>query len=153
MWEIDHLVPHRHPMSLLHRVIEDGDDYLVAEADITAANPFFKADSGVPAWIGMEYMAQAVSALAGTRARRAGQPLLLGLLIGCRKYRTELPLFREGSRIRIEVREITSDGEGLGAFDCTITDCSSTDNGGESLVIASSQLTVYGRPREEFTRQ
>ena len=44
------------------------DDGLVATVEIREDIPFFVVGDGVPAWIGMEYMAQAVAALAGIRS-------------------------------------------------------------------------------------
>ena len=89
-WRLDDLVLHRGPMSLLDRVQAVEDDSLVAMVEIREGIPFF-AGCAVPAWVGLEYMAQAIAALAGARARREGRPIPLGLLIGCRKFVTRFP--------------------------------------------------------------
>ena len=44
----------------------------------------FVEDGQVPAWVGIEYMAQAIAAWAGCRARAAGKPPQLGFLLGSR---------------------------------------------------------------------
>ncbi len=149
-WRLDDLILHRDPMSLLDRVHAVEDDGLVATVEIREDIPFFVVGDGVPAWIGMEYMAQAVAALAGIRARRAGRPIPFGLLIGCRHFVAYVAAFAVATRLAVEVRELVSDSDGLGAFACTIYAVSSGDadedgnlvRGAEVLV--ESQLTVYG---------
>ncbi len=149
-WPLDELILHRDPMSLLDRVHAVEDDGLVATVEIRENIPFFVAGDGVPAWIGMEYMAQAIAALAGTHARRAGRPIPLGLLIGCRQFVTRVAVFTAGTRLAVEVRELVSDSDGLGAFACTIYAVSSgdADEDGDLVrdaeVLVESQLTVYG---------
>jgi predicted hotdog family 3-hydroxylacyl-ACP dehydratase len=138
-------------MSLLDRVIAADDEHLLALVEMHEGIPFF-TDNGVPAWIGMEYMAQSIAALAGHRAQRDGRPIPLGLLIGCRQFKTRVAAFESGTALAVEVRELVSDGEGLGAFACTIYavahgigDCAT---GGDPLrgaeILAEAQLTVYG---------
>jgi predicted hotdog family 3-hydroxylacyl-ACP dehydratase len=136
-------------MSLLDRVQAVEDDSLVATVEIREGIPFF-AGCAVPAWVGLEYMAQAIAALAGARARREGRPIPLGLLIGCRKFVTRVAMFAVGTRLAVEVRELVSDGAGLGAFACTIYAVGSGDAGEDgdlvqdAEVLVESQLTVYG---------
>ena len=87
MYLIEELVPHTGPMCLLDRVIDAGDEHLVAEVTIRADDLF--ADGGaVGAWVGIEYMAQAVAAWAGWRARVQGGAPKIGLLLGTRDYRS-----------------------------------------------------------------
>jgi predicted hotdog family 3-hydroxylacyl-ACP dehydratase len=126
---------HRGPMLLLSRVVEVGDEHLVAEVDVSAADMFVDASGAVPAWLGIEYMAQAVAALSGTWSRRAGEPIRLGLLIGCRGYRSQVAAFRPDMTLRVSVRQLVALDDALGAFEGEILD---------GAVIATGRLTVYG---------
>ncbi|MGH8495506.1 MAG: 3-hydroxylacyl-ACP dehydratase [Gammaproteobacteria bacterium] len=133
MWSISELIPHREPMILIDRVLEAGDDFLVAEVVIRRRIPFFDGELGVPAWVGLEYMGQAIAALAGLRAKRAGLPMLPGLLIGCRRYSSRVHVFAPDRCLTVEVHE-TAGGRSLSTFAGTIRD-------GELL--AESSISVY----------
>ena len=117
---MDTWIPQRRSMRLIDRVIEVDDDKAVAEVDVPL-DGLFTRDGEVPAWIGIEYMAQTVSAWAGRGARRApGAAPRLGLLLGSRRYTAHRPGFPCGALLRIEARcELIGDN-GLGMFDCRI---------------------------------
>ena len=148
-WLLDDLILHRDPMSLLDRVCSVEHDSLIAIVKIREGIPFF-ADGAVPAWIGLEYMAQAIAALAGTRSQREGRPIPLGLLIGCRQFVTHVASFAAGTRLAVDVRELVSGSDGLGAFACTIYSVGASDGDDDrdfmrdAEVLIESQLTVYG---------
>ena len=137
-WKILDLIPHRGPMSLIHRVVEVEQNRLAAEIKIDESSPFFEAGTGVPAWIGLEYMAQAVAALASARSKKAAQPVKLGLLIGCRRFLSQVPAFKPGSELRVTVRTLATDGAGASAFSCIITNV-----GQATKTLVEGQLTVF----------
>jgi predicted hotdog family 3-hydroxylacyl-ACP dehydratase len=70
-YTVAELVPHTGTMSLLTRIIDYGDDWLSAEIHITPES-IFADERGVPAWIGLEYMAQAIAAYGGRQERERG---------------------------------------------------------------------------------
>jgi predicted hotdog family 3-hydroxylacyl-ACP dehydratase len=131
------LLPHRPPMVLLDGVLEAGDDFLIGEVRIEQGIPFFADGLGVPAWVGIEYMGQAIAALAGLRAERAGEPVGSGLLVGCRRYKSAVAAFAPGRRLEVEVRDAGGSARPFCAFDGLIRD-------GEVLV--RSSISVYLRP-------
>jgi len=111
---IEQLVPHARPALLLDRVVEAHGDVVVTETQVREDNPYC-ADGHVGAWIGIELIAQSIAALAGIEALRAGRPVRIGFLLGTRRYRSSVPGFALGARLRIEVtREFQTD-DGLGA--------------------------------------
>ena len=59
--DIRSLLPHSGPMVLLDRVIAADEESLCAEVRIRENSLFCNAD-GVGAWVGLEYMAQAIGA-------------------------------------------------------------------------------------------
>lgn len=131
---IAELVPHSGAMCLLDRVIDAGDEYLIAEV-LIPADGLFGDGSGVGAWVGIEYMAQAVSAWSGWRARGHGGAPKIGFLLGSRRYVSNVPRFAAGRRLQIDVRRQFIADNGLGQFDCRICD------GDE--VIATAALNVF----------
>lgn len=131
---IETLVPHRPPMLLLSRVLNVHGDELVAEVVVDAGGAFGNGLQ-VPAWVGIEYMAQAVAAWAGQRSLRRGGTAKLGFLLGTRRYHAHCAAFEHGRRLQVEVRcEVLGDN-GLGAFSCRICDA--------AAVLAEAQLSVY----------
>lgn len=121
---VENWIPHRGAMRLLDRVLAVDADGAVGEVEVPFDGLFVR-DGQVPAWIGIEYMAQTVSAWAGGRARaRAGdsgggapRP---GLLLGSRRYEVRRDGFPSGAVLRVEARCELVGSNGLGQFDCRI---------------------------------
>jgi predicted hotdog family 3-hydroxylacyl-ACP dehydratase len=141
---VEHLVPHRRTMSLLSRLVEVDADQATAEVDITPVS-LFARDHGVPAWVGIEYMAQTIAAWAGARARNAGREPGIGFLLGSRRYSSELPHFAFGHTLRVTARcELIGDN-GLGQFACRISDAST------GQAIAEAMVSVFEPPDAQST--
>ena len=85
-YRVEELVPHRGPMCLLDDIVDYGEDWLRATVTPRPGATFAAAD-GVPAWVGIEYMAQAASAFGGIEQVQRGERPSIGLLIGARYYR------------------------------------------------------------------
>jgi predicted hotdog family 3-hydroxylacyl-ACP dehydratase len=118
---VEHFVPHRGAMSLLSRLVTIDAEQALAEVDITPTSMFVQGQ-GVPAWVGIEYMAQTIAAWAGARSRAAGGEPAIGFLLGSRRYQAEVPVFATGQTLRIHARcELIGDS-GLGQFACRIHD-------------------------------
>ncbi|MDR3439090.1 hotdog family protein [Telmatospirillum sp.] len=135
------LLPHAPPMVLLDEVVGWTDDTVRAAVAITPDTPFFQPGHGVPAHVGIEWMAQTCGLYAGLEAMRAGLPVRLGFLLGSRRYKAVRAWFVDGERLTITVRLIFRES-GLAVFDCKIS-TSDTD-------VATARLTVY-QPDEAST--
>jgi len=140
--DIHSLVPHSGAMSLLGRLLGADDENLCAEVEIHA-NSMFCADGAVGAWVGVEYMAQAVAAHAGYCARRRGQPVRVGFLLGTRRYSCAVAAFPVGSRLHVHVQRALQGENGLGAFECRIVDARAGQDGQDGQELASATITVY----------
>jgi len=116
---IEDVVPHRGSACLLDEVLHWDEDCIEA-ALVVPADGVFVGPGGVPAWIGIEYMAQAIAAWAGCRARREGRPPRLGFLLGSRRYSSTRPLFPSGTRLLVHARRELMGDNGLGMFACRI---------------------------------
>jgi predicted hotdog family 3-hydroxylacyl-ACP dehydratase len=137
MLDIRSLIPHAGPMVLLDRVISVDEDSLCAEVSIRS-NTLFCGPDGVGAWVGIEYMAQAIAAWAGYTAQLRGEPVKLGFLLGTRRYESSRPIFVLGSVLRVHVQRLFQNENGLGSFECFI------DN--EEGRVASATVTVFQPP-------
>lgn len=134
--DIRQLVPHQGAMMLLDRLVAVDNDNLCAEVDILPETLFCQHE-GVPGWVGIEYMAQAIAAHAGYGAYLRGEAVKLGFLLGTRRYHCQQPAFVVGSVLRVHVHKALQGDNGLGAFECRIDDGASGSN------IASATITVY----------
>ena len=134
---MDAWVPHRGAMSLLDSIAHVDDLAVEARVRVPAQGPF-NTDAGVPAWVGIEYMAQAVAAWSGARARGGGGAPKIGYLLGSRRYEAAVPVFEVGAELRVLAQcELTAEN-GLGMFDCRI------EHAGR--VVASGRLSVFQPP-------
>jgi predicted hotdog family 3-hydroxylacyl-ACP dehydratase len=118
-WPLPSLLPHSGTMVLIGDPVESGDGWAESSVRIGEDSMFFKSGSGVPSWVGAEYMAQTIALYAGIGARKAGDEIKIGLLIGSRRYNTMTPYFTLGQSLRIRVSEIWED-EQMAVFDCRI---------------------------------
>ncbi len=134
---IEAVVPHRGRMLLVNRLLARDEDSVVVGAVVAADNPFAE-DQGVPAWIGIEYMAQAISAWAGCRGLARGEPARIGFLLGTRRYQGSASHFAIGAQLRIEARRELFGDNGMGMFSCRILE-------GESE-LAHAQVSVFEPP-------
>jgi len=137
-FRVEDLVPHRGAMSLLDEIVDFGPDWLRARVTPRPGSLFATA-AGVPAWVGIEYMAQAAAAFGGIEHVRRGERPSIGLLIGARYYRCVQDFFSFGTALDAHVRIAMRDAEDFAAYDCRI------ELAGEA--VANCTLKAY-RPRD-----
>jgi predicted hotdog family 3-hydroxylacyl-ACP dehydratase len=122
-YNIEQVLPHRMPMVLIDAITQYDDESAVCTVKITEQSLFFDAEQqAVPSYIGVEYMAQAIAALAGAEALDAGLKVEIGFLLGSRKYQPTTPWFKLASELQINVRRLYEESSGLGVFQCQIID-------------------------------
>jgi predicted hotdog family 3-hydroxylacyl-ACP dehydratase len=117
---VSHFVLHRAPLLLLDRLVDPGADITVCEWRIRDTDLFLTPGRGVPAYAGVEYMAQCVAVHAGVRARARGFGPPLGFLLGTRHYRATVEYLELGLTYRATCRELISDDNGMGSYECDI---------------------------------
>jgi predicted hotdog family 3-hydroxylacyl-ACP dehydratase len=115
------LMPHAAPMILLTSLLEVGEEHAICEVTINEQSMFFdKKSNSVPAWVGIEYMAQSISVHAGVHAQLNDQPVKIGLLLGSRRYESEVIGFEQGDCLQIRVQKLYQEANGLAGFECKI---------------------------------
>jgi predicted hotdog family 3-hydroxylacyl-ACP dehydratase len=145
--DIHSLVPHSGAMSLLGRLLAADDETLCAEVTI-GPETLFCDGREVGAWVGVEYMAQAVAAHAGYCAHLRGEPVKVGFLLGSRRYQCSVPGFVVGTVLKVHVQRALQGENGLGAFECRIED------GLTREPLASATVTVFQPENvEEFLQR
>jgi len=125
-------LPHDGNMVLLDGVVDYDQESLVAEV-MVRDDGLFGDGKTIPAWIGIEYMAQTVAAHGGMMCHLVGKPINLGFLLGTRRYTSNISDFTVGTQLTVKVKRLIED-QGLGVFDCQIL--------GDGIDI-SAKLNVY----------
>lgn len=133
-------VLHRAPMLFLERLTAIGAEFAECEWEVREDFPLVVPGHGVPAYAGIEYMAQCVAVHSGARASVRGLEPPLGLLLGTRNYECAVPYFEVGDRFRAACEELVRDSQGMGSFACRIES--------EGTVIAKANLAVFETPEE-----
>lgn len=136
---IEAIIPHRGTMLLLDSIAVCSDASLTALASVRADAWYADAQGAMPAWIGIELMAQAIAAHVGLLSMRAGKPARPGVLLGTRRYEASCPAFACGTPLRVSVNELLRSEEGHGAYGCTINQ--------DSEILAEATVKVY-QPRD-----
>jgi predicted hotdog family 3-hydroxylacyl-ACP dehydratase len=128
------LLPHKHPMLLLDRLIASGKDGIAVEVTIRKEYPFTGHTIG--SWIGLEFMAQAAGVLAALNSSASVEEPQIGFLLGTRRYTAHAPEFSPGQKLKIEVTLEPSNGSQMMSAKGVIA-----DEAGKLLCEAS--LTLY----------
>jgi predicted hotdog family 3-hydroxylacyl-ACP dehydratase len=133
---IETLLSHRGNMLLLGSVSAYDEQHVVCHAQPDERAWYADKSGAMPAWIGIELMAQAIAAHVALSARAAGLPPRPGALLGTRAYHSVVASFPQAQTLSIEARLNFRDDTGLGSYACRIM----THEGSE---LASALLTVY----------
>ena len=107
--ELLDFIPHRGRMCMLSRVNNYNlrENSIEAEYDITEDCLFYDAEnSGVPAWVGFEFIAQSISAYIGIKNKINGLPVKEGFILGVSHMQIDLPFFSKNSIITINSVEL-----------------------------------------------
>lgn len=131
------VIPQSGPMCLIDAIADYGADWIETRVDVRVDGLFGSAD-GVPAWVGIEYMAQTVAAWSGIEQVQAGRKPDIGLLVGTRRCEFEADRFLPGWILHVRARLLLRDDTDLAVFDCSIR------HGQKPL--AQAQVKVYRPP-------
>lgn len=126
-------VPHREPLLLVDCIVEHSQESIVATHRVSES---LWPSTGMPAYLGIEIIAQTIAALESARSKRADGRPVLGVLLGTRVYRSVSPAFATGETLTIKVVEKMADPSGFGAFQGTIA-------GPDGRVLAEGLVKVY----------
>lgn len=118
----EQLLPHTSPMILLDEILEADQTTLRASLKVPTKGLFNDPayHGAVPAWVGIEYMAQAVAAHAGYLSRLNNEPPTIGFLLGTRLYQSNVAFFECGSHLTIQVEEILKGDNGMAVYQAKI---------------------------------
>ncbi len=118
--KMEDLLPHAPPLVLLDDLVECGDGTITCGLTVRG-DGLFDTDGAVPAWIGIEYMAQAVAAYSGVQRQRSGDAVRVGFLLGTRRFVTSVPAFPVGQRLLVRAEKLIEGSNGMASFACTVS--------------------------------
>lgn len=119
-YPVDVLLPQSGNMVLLDQVVEAGQEHIVVELTVREDGLFSGPERTVPAWVGLEYMAQAIAAFSGYQRKCRGEAIGLGFLLGTRHYQCSVDSFPCGSRLRVRAEKIIEGANDMAVFGCAI---------------------------------
>ncbi len=120
-YNIEQVLPHSHPMILLDTLNEYNDTSAYCSTTIRPESNFYQTKiQGVPAYVGIEYMAQTIAAYANANELDQGHGVSLGFLVSSRKYASKYAQFNLGDKLDIKVELIHKEDNGLSVFECII---------------------------------
>lgn len=134
------LLPHGPAAVLLDAVTSGDASGAAATVRIRADSPYGVPGCGVPAHVGLEYMAQTCGLFAGLEAHAAGQAVRVGYLLGTRNFVASRAWFRPGETLAVSARVVLREPE-MAVFACAISAAGET--------VAEAQLTVFQPPSQE----
>ncbi|MGI3744529.1 MAG: 3-hydroxylacyl-ACP dehydratase [Janthinobacterium lividum] len=137
-WPPADLLPHAGDMVLIDQVLSFDEEQIHTRVIVRPGGLFNRPDGSMPAWVGIELMAQSVAAFAGCQARVKGDPVELGFLLGTRKFECNVEHFPVGSELTIHARRSLQDDSGMGVFECSLS--------GAGIQV-SARLNVYCPPQ------
>jgi predicted hotdog family 3-hydroxylacyl-ACP dehydratase len=132
---IEDLLPHRGTMLLLDRAISFDAESACCEYKPRPEAWYADKEGNMPAWIGIELMAQTIAAHVGLLKHSKGLPHKQGVLLGTRRYSASHPAFMANSLLHIHARIILCNTGGLGAYECHIE--------AENEHVATATLMVF----------
>ncbi|MGJ8667953.1 MAG: ApeP family dehydratase [Oceanococcus sp.] len=112
-------LPHAAPMALLDDILACDENSILGRVFISE-NTMFCGPNGVPNWVGIEYMAQAIAAWGGVQAQRRGEKVKIGFLVSTRRMLCALDHYPVGANLEIGAHAVSVADNGLATFDCHI---------------------------------
>ncbi|MDF2042567.1 MULTISPECIES: hotdog family protein [unclassified Pantoea] len=113
-------LPHAAPMLLLDQLIAVDEEHVHCQVSTSADGvlaPFLTPQGELPAWFGVEMMAQTVGVWSGWHAKQGGATLIPpGMLLGGRGWRADQPYFHANVTLDIRMTLLMRDDR-MGSFE------------------------------------
>lgn len=124
MSDLEKYLPHRTPMILVDSIVAATADSIVVKIIVRNDYPFVEDSDTktVGAWVGIEFIAQAVAVLSGLTQYEHGVAVKPGFLLGTRKYTSHVPYFNQGDELLVSLQRDFQSDQGLAAVSALISD-------------------------------
>jgi len=140
-YSVEQLLPHSAPMIFIDHLTKV-DSESAESVTRFSADHIIAIEQGVPAYAGLEVMAQTIAAWAGYHDLKAGREVKVGFLLGSRNYKVSRPFFNIGESLTARIRLQFQADNGLSSFQCVI------EADGEQLCTADIKVFQPGDNNE-----
>jgi predicted hotdog family 3-hydroxylacyl-ACP dehydratase len=124
-------------MVFVDRLLEGDEKHTICSVRIETLSLFRDADGALPAWAGLEPMAQSIAAHGGLEARRRGHEPKIGFLLGCRRLEVQVDRLKPGVGYAASATQVWGADQGLVSFDCELFE----RNGGARML--AGRINAY----------
>lgn len=112
------LVPHAGPMVLIDEIVAFDAEGVRARTSTRSDGLFLPPGAtGVPAWLGLEYLAQAIAAWSGYNELCAGRSIKPGLLVGTRSFTSNVGRIPAGTRLDVQASRVVAGKGAISVFE------------------------------------
>lgn len=132
---ITDILPHRGTMLFIDTIAHFSPISTTCSYQPQAEAWYADDEGNMPAWMGLEIMAQTIAAHVCMSAIASGEVPKMGALLGTRSYQSSVASFIAGTPLNIEALLEFRDDNGLGAYECYIK--------ADGQNIASATLKVF----------
>ncbi|EUJ11576.1 putative 3-hydroxylacyl-(acyl carrier protein) dehydratase [Methylophilaceae bacterium 11] len=141
--DIADVLLHSGNMRLLDSIVDYDAEFTIAAYTPVLGAWYADQEGNMPAWIGIELMAQAISAHAGLLKYGSTTLPKHGALLGTRSYQAFKPMFVVNQALMIHVTLVYRDISGLGAYDCRIYYQQTLADDSAPNLLAKATLKVF----------
>jgi len=139
---VEDVLPHEGRVVLLSEILEHDLQHTVCAVKLETPTLFGDPGGDVPAWVGIEYMAQCVAVHAGLLDRADGVRPRPGYLVGSRRIDLHTDRFHLGQVLEVRAVRTWGGREGMVSFDCRVTES------GSSALLAAGRLSCFLPPKQ-----
>ena len=129
-------MPHAAPMVFLERWLEHDADRTLCETRVERLAFLREPDGSLPAWVGIEMLAQTLAVHAGVTAHEQRNEPLVGFLLGTRRLTVAVARLSPGVRYEVECRRVWGE-RGLVCFETALRER------GDEAVLVGGRLNAY----------
>jgi predicted hotdog family 3-hydroxylacyl-ACP dehydratase len=134
------LLPQSGSMVLIDAVTQIDDDSITTQIKVRDDGLFSLANNTVPAWVGIEYMAQTIAAFSGYHCLMRGEPIRLGFLLGTRLFESSRSSYPCATLLTVHASKIIESANDMCVFDSSIEIADTCTS--NSTVIASAKINL-----------
>lgn len=117
---VSDLLPQSGSMILIDAVKLIDNHSITTRLSVRDDGLFSLPDQTVPAWVGIEYMAQTIAAFSGYHCLLRGEPIRLGLLLGTRHFECRHSNYPCKTELCVHATRIIESANDMCVFDSTI---------------------------------
>lgn len=115
------LIPHAKPMILVDKLTNWGENFAECRVNHSHDNGFWDEQGRIPAYVGIEYMAQTISVYSGILSTLAGNPVKVAYLLGTRLFDTNQCYMHRHQPVTVRVEELYRNEDNIAVFDCQLS--------------------------------